>query len=392
MKRQLEEHKSFNGNDLCGNVESLLRQGNEKHAMEFVRYQCQEMKRESLAILINGKPCLHLNIYLHDLADNHLYSINTITTIAYALAKFEECLTVLHVSFWDLSLAVMKEMRRRLIARCETAISTRTANRYLGIYFGLVSFWQKNPALTATFARLTQQPELFRLRSDYSNDQAVTKSLSVVEVRKLFETLHSRPRFTRTEKLLYFRDPAVLAVGLMGGLRKGEVVRLRIEDLARAQETIFIKDRPGDRWLSQLKTGEAKIPVPDSNPYWSYIERWYQYGRPLAEAILDEKKQDDHGLMFCLNNGAPFTLASFNHFFEKLSIESGINDLHPHRLRHTFAQRLFDEGFSELEVQKALRHRSITSTQRYLKPDTAQKRKEAHALYENQFGGIHARS
>jgi site-specific recombinase XerD len=41
--------------------------------------------------------------------------------------------------------------------------------------------------------------------------------------------------------------------------------------------------------------------------------------------------------------------------------------IHPHALRHTFARELYDEGVGIREIQVALGHRSLATTETYLR-------------------------
>ena len=73
---------------------------------------------------------------------------------------------------------------------------------------------------------------------------------------------------------------------------------------------------------------------------------------------------------------------SYNAFWKKLRRVSqkclGIN-VHPHQLRHTFGTRMmYKSGGNIKQVQKAMRHSSITTTQRYLHVS----QEEMRALFE----------
>jgi site-specific recombinase XerD len=65
----------------------------------------------------------------------------------------------------------------------------------------------------------------------------------------------------------------------------------------------------------------------------------------------------------------PLTVSGFRSVWEKkVKAIPGMNYVHPHLLRHTFASELIDAGVGSFYVQQLLGHRSPSSTEVYTAP------------------------
>src|SRR5207248_10312000 len=70
---------------------------------------------------------------------------------------------------------------------------------------------------------------------------------------------------------------------------------------------------------------------------------------------------------FCTLNGGPMNNRDVREMVKRRGAKAGIDDLHPHRLRHCCATVWISERKLDLhEVQLLLGHASIRTTQRYL--------------------------
>jgi site-specific recombinase XerD len=175
---------------------------------------------------------------------------------------------------------------------------------------------------------------------------------------------------TDMETMLYYRNRALWSFMLMSLLRKGEVVRIRVEDIDQRSGIIYLIDRPEDNWLGDLKTGPDEIFVTSINPLWKIVNSWLTEGRWIAEKMLRAEGREDHGKLFCNRNGGPLTQHAVDSLFRRLKEACGFpksKPFSPHITRHTMASLMINSGVQLTEVQQQLRHAYLGSTEVYAK-------------------------
>jgi site-specific recombinase XerD len=146
------------------------------------------------------------------------------------------------------------------------------------------------------------------------------------------------------------RDYAILMLLTRLGLRGGEIVALRLEDVDwRAGEVVIHgKGRRDERMPLPADVGEAVV---------GYLRR----GRP----------QTDCRAVF-VRLAAPLvglTRGSVTNVVYAACDRAGVSRASAHRLRHTLATDLLRSGSSLTEIGQVLRHRSISTTALYAKVD-----------------------
>jgi site-specific recombinase XerD len=148
------------------------------------------------------------------------------------------------------------------------------------------------------------------------------------------------------------RDHAMLLVLATYGLRGGEVVRLRLEDLNWRKQTLHIIRR---------KAGN---------------ETTYPLSVPVGEAILNYLRDGRPSCTFrevFLTSSPPFFPFHNSSVISDRArwclVRAGIKVNHPgsHTFRYSCAQRLFEEGASLKMIGDYLGHRDPDSTQHYTK-------------------------
>ncbi|MFB3919255.1 MAG: tyrosine-type recombinase/integrase [Candidatus Velamenicoccus archaeovorus] len=138
----------------------------------------------------------------------------------------------------------------------------------------------------------------------------------------------------------------ILIVALNTGMRKGEILGLKWNDLDFKNNLIFIR---------QSKSGEGRA-VPMTDPV----------RQVLKDLLLNERTQRAHPespYVFCNENGKPY--GEIRKSFLSACKKSDIKDFRFHDCRHHAASHLVMKGESLYTVQKLLGHKKPDMTLRY---------------------------
>lgn len=147
------------------------------------------------------------------------------------------------------------------------------------------------------------------------------------------------------------RDRAMVEAMLLGGLRRGEVLGLRFEDIKPGERRVFV---------AQGKGGHQRL-VPVSGRFFD----------TLASYLADERPQEatTDSVFVVLKGprrGHPLSAAGLDEIIKGARRRAGIEHLTCHQLRHTCFTRLREAGMALEAIQAQAGHRSIESTRVYL--------------------------
>lgn len=153
------------------------------------------------------------------------------------------------------------------------------------------------------------------------------------------------------------RDSLIISLMLDAGLRVGEVHSLCICDLYQTSEpvqTVYVRPEIA-------KTGKGRyIPI-TTRIRDSITLCWLDIWQPAMMSGTDPAFMD----MRC---SRALTIRQMQRIVCDAGNKIGIQDLHPHTLRHTFATRLM-RVCSMRVVQQLLGHASLSSTEIYTHPN-----------------------
>jgi len=147
------------------------------------------------------------------------------------------------------------------------------------------------------------------------------------------------------------RDRAMVQAMVLGGLRRCEVLGLRLEDLRLGEWRVFIADGKG---------GHQRL-VPLSPSFFATVAAYMNTERP-AGAATDRVFVVLKGP----RRGRPLSADGLDEIISAARARAGLVHGTCHELRHTCLTRLREHGMSLEALQAQAGHRSIASTQLYL--------------------------
>jgi site-specific recombinase XerD len=147
------------------------------------------------------------------------------------------------------------------------------------------------------------------------------------------------------------RDRAMVEAMLLGGLRRCEVLGLRLVDI-----------RPGERrvFIAEGKGGHQRI-VPVSTRFFTTLAAYLETERPQTSAT-----DSVFVVLKGQRRGQPLSAAGLDEIVAGARGRAGLDRLTCHQLRHTCFTRLREAGMALEAIQAQAGHRSIESTRIYL--------------------------
>ena len=154
-----------------------------------------------------------------------------------------------------------------------------------------------------------------------------------------------------TAALRTHRDRAMVAAMVLGGLRRCEVLGLRIGDLQVAQRRVFVAEGKG---------GHQRL-IPIAARFFTGVAAYLEQERP-ADADTD--------VLFVVlkrpRRGQPLTAYGLDEVLDGARRRAGLAHATCHELGHTCLTRLREAGMALEAVQAQAGHSSIESTRIYL--------------------------
>lgn len=197
------------------------------------------------------------------------------------------------------------------------------------------------------------------------------KTLTPLECDKLLRYLQ-QPRDSKINPRIYHRNYTMALIMLDAGLRVGELVCLR-------QDQLWIADSPATALIIEKHQAKNKR------------ERIIDLTIRLHDAIEQMHR------MWWIKASSPYRSCAFYSTYPTMCLtvrqahriikEAGAKsigrDIHPHLLRHTFGSRLM-RTTSMRVVQELLGHTNISSTQIYTHPNSDDRQKAIDSLNEKE--------
>jgi integrase/recombinase XerD len=146
------------------------------------------------------------------------------------------------------------------------------------------------------------------------------------------------------------RDRAMVDAMLLGGLRRCEVLGLRLEDVNAGERRVFVADGKG---------GRQRV-VPVSPRFFASLGEYLRAERP------DAATQQLFVVLKGARRGQPLSAAGLDQILDGARARAGLEQATCHQLRHTCFTRLREAGMRLEAIQAQAGHASIESTRIYL--------------------------
>lgn len=157
------------------------------------------------------------------------------------------------------------------------------------------------------------------------------------------------------------RDHALILFLLDTGVRASECVSVRLDDIDWERGRIRILHGKG-RKQRLVGIGERALQA-----LRDYVDRF---------------RGEEPGPMFQSSRLAePLTRGALSQLITRLGEQAGVEHVHPHRFRHTFATWAIRSHAREVDVQRLLGHSSLQMVQRYSATYSSDEAVEAHGAF-----------
>jgi site-specific recombinase XerD len=148
------------------------------------------------------------------------------------------------------------------------------------------------------------------------------------------------------------RDRAMFEAMVLGGLRRCEVLGLRLDDLDAARRQVFIAEGKGGH--------QRRIPI--SARFFTTVGNYLHLERPEQAEATDQVFVVLKGQ----RRGRPLSDEGLKQIFVSARQRAGLRRITCHELRHTCFTRLREAGMELEALQAQAGHRSIETTRLYV--------------------------
>ncbi len=170
---------------------------------------------------------------------------------------------------------------------------------------------------------------------------------------------------------IYRRDVYLVRFLLATGIRLSEVVSMQLSSftLERGRSTLVVHGK-----------GNKERIVPLNPDACQALQDW-----------LSIRPQTDLPNCWLSMNGSdadypprPLSARSINMIFQRIAHLSGISNLTPHLLRHTFAKNLINHGFGLETVAALLGHSNLNTTRLYVTPNSQDLARAVNSISQHE--------
>jgi integrase/recombinase XerD len=146
------------------------------------------------------------------------------------------------------------------------------------------------------------------------------------------------------------RDRAMLETFYSTGVRRSELIRLKLYDLDRERATLTVRQGKGKK--------DRMIPIGERALAW--VEKYLREARPQLAL------EPDDATLFLTQYGEPFHPDAMSYLVRDLVVQANLGKSGScHTFRHTMATLMLEGGANLRYIQQMLGHEEITTTEIY---------------------------
>jgi integrase/recombinase XerC len=290
------------------------------------------MSRGSSSQQHRGKdhePDALLEDFLDHLLDGKNYSHQTVRAYRQALGGFRD-----YKSGFEWISATPDHFRSYLFDLMKKGLSRSTIRLHFAALRSFYNHLTERNIVSSNVLKLVSLPKL---------EKKLPQFLAVSQISTLLEKPTSRKKTKQATPWMAARDAAILELFYSSGLRLAELAALDVKDLDPIGETVRVMGK-----------GSRERIVPVGGLALGAISRYRSEANVQSGPLFMNKSRKRLGhrsIWLLLKNyvreaGLPSTLS-------------------PHKLRHSFATHLLDNGADLRSVQSLLGHASLATTQIY---------------------------
>jgi len=178
--------------------------------------------------------------------------------------------------------------------------------------------------------------------------------LTKQQAMELLEVAYNYPY---NYKFLRYRNHAIFATYIFAGLRKSELLNLKLADVDLENNSIFVNQGKGSK--------DRVVPICQSLAF------------TLKRYVVDRQRlgKDCPEFFTSLNRNKGFTDSGLKRLVKKIRTASGIS-FTTHKLRHTFATLMLEGGCDIYSLSRMMGHADIKTTTIYLAASSAHLRSQ----------------
>lgn len=152
---------------------------------------------------------------------------------------------------------------------------------------------------------------------------------------------------TKNRRPTAIRDTAIILVLLDTGLRVSELCRMTLADYYAREKRLHVRHGKGN------KRRVVYLGNNSSRALWRYT--------------VKRKDESEDAPLIRTNTGRPMDRNNVRHTLARIGDRAGVEGVHPHRFRHTFAVSFLRNGGNVFALQRILGHEQLSTVQVYLR-------------------------